>query len=157
MTAPTITAAGPTLDKYDRQLRLWGAAGQQALATTLVVLIGTSAAGTETLKNLVLPGVGSVLVIDDEKEQGMTTSANEEFNSCTSNFFLVDQSQDIATKPPRAQRAMELLRELNPDVHGDFQQVDDLKTAALIVDRVVHRGVWDSLEEVLALVSERHQ
>lgn len=129
MTAPTITAAGPTLDKYDRQLRLWGAAGQQALATTLVVLIGTSAAGTETLKNLVLPGVGSVLVIDDEKEQGMTTSANEEFNSCTSNFFLVDQSQDIATKPPRAQRAMELLRELNPDVHGDFQQVDDLQTA----------------------------
>ena len=48
---PTITMA--TTDKYDRQLRLWGASGQRALGNTLVVLVGTSACGTETLKNLV--------------------------------------------------------------------------------------------------------
>ena len=54
-----------TTDKYDRQLRLWGAAGQRALGSTMVVLLGSSACGTETLKNLVLPGVGSFMVVDD--------------------------------------------------------------------------------------------
>ena len=53
-----------TTDKYDRQLRLWGAQGQRALAATTVVLVNATAAGTETLKNLVLPGVGAVHVVD---------------------------------------------------------------------------------------------
>ncbi|KAL7467294.1 hypothetical protein ACHAXS_007548 [Conticribra weissflogii] len=59
-----------TTDKYDRQLRLWGASGQRALGETLVILVGSSACGTETLKNLVLPGVGSILVLDDGDNDG---------------------------------------------------------------------------------------
>ncbi len=43
-------------DKYDRQLRLWGERGQRLLESAKVVLLGASAVGTETLKNLVLPG-----------------------------------------------------------------------------------------------------
>ena len=54
-----------TNNKYDRQLRLWGANGQKALGETTVVLIRATAAGTETLKNLVLPGVGKIAVVDD--------------------------------------------------------------------------------------------
>jgi hypothetical protein len=41
-----------TNDRYDRQLRLWGAAGQRALGETTIVLINATASGTETLKNL---------------------------------------------------------------------------------------------------------
>lgn len=41
-----------TSDKYDRQLRLWGAAGQRALGETTIVLVNATASGTETLKNL---------------------------------------------------------------------------------------------------------
>ena len=41
-----------TSDKYDRQLRLWGASGQRALGETCIVLINATASGTETLKNL---------------------------------------------------------------------------------------------------------
>ena len=41
-----------TNDKYDRQLRLWGAAGQRALGETTIVLVNATASGTETLKNL---------------------------------------------------------------------------------------------------------
>ena len=52
-------------NKYDRQLRLWGAAGQKALAEAHVLLLGAGPAGTETLKNLVLPGVGRFTVVDD--------------------------------------------------------------------------------------------
>ena len=64
-----------TTDKYDRQLRLWGASGQRALGNTMVVLLGSSACGTETLKNLVLPGVGSFLVVDDGDEASSSEAA----------------------------------------------------------------------------------
>jgi len=42
--------------KYDRQLRLWGANGQQALEASHICLVNTTAAGCEALKNLILPG-----------------------------------------------------------------------------------------------------
>ena len=53
-----------TDNKYDRQLRLWGAQGQKALSEAHVLLLGAGPAGTETLKNLVLPGVGRFTVVD---------------------------------------------------------------------------------------------
>jgi hypothetical protein len=42
--------------KYDRQLRLWSSNGQAALENARLCFINASAAGTEILKNLVLPG-----------------------------------------------------------------------------------------------------
>jgi amyloid beta precursor protein binding protein 1 len=104
-----------TIDKYDRQLRLWGAQGQKALSETCVCLIRASAAGTETLKNLVLPGIGSILVLDD---------ASCEHDSVHSSNFFAIQSKDC--NKPRAQVATELLLELNSDVQGEFQHVPDL-------------------------------
>ena len=38
-----------TSNKYDRQLRLWGENGQKELVHTCVVLIQSTAVGTETL------------------------------------------------------------------------------------------------------------
>ena len=55
-----------TTDKYDRQLRVWGANGQQALMMSSILLINADAAGTETLKNLVLPGVGQFTILDNK-------------------------------------------------------------------------------------------
>lgn len=45
--------------KYDRQLRLWAASGQDALESAHILLInsGCGSVGIETLKNLVLPGL----------------------------------------------------------------------------------------------------
>lgn len=92
-----------TTNKYDRQLRLWGAKGQRALGDTEVVLVGVSAAGTETLKNLALPGIGSFTVIDD---------AFVSKHDVASNFFLPTVGR------ARAEAAAEFLVELNPDVAG---------------------------------------
>lgn len=62
--------------KYDRQLRLWAASGQQALEDSRVLLINNDGpwtgqdsgvagvAGVETLKNLVLPGIGGFTIVD---------------------------------------------------------------------------------------------
>jgi amyloid beta precursor protein binding protein 1 len=65
-----ITATSPPMHhgpsekekKYDRQLRLWAASGQQALEDAHILLInsGSGTVGTETLKNLVLPGTPEV-------------------------------------------------------------------------------------------------
>lgn len=123
-----------TSDKYDRQLRLWGASGQAALSSTLVVLIGSSACGTESLKNLVLPGVGAFLIVDDVVyDDGVVNgeiSASDgtdveklQFTGPTSNFFA-GPSAGSSTK---AAMACSLLCELNPDVSGYHCTVPSLE------------------------------
>jgi amyloid beta precursor protein binding protein 1 len=83
-----------TTDKYDRQLRLWGASGQRALGNTSVVLIGSSACGTETLKNLVLPGVATFVVVDDDDFDEATASSADGSND-TSSTFEIHRSPDL--------------------------------------------------------------
>lgn len=51
--------------RYDRQLRLWGDRGQEILGKSKICLLGSSAVGSELLKNLVLPGIGEFIVVDD--------------------------------------------------------------------------------------------
>ncbi|KAB1273089.1 NEDD8-activating enzyme E1 regulatory subunit [Camelus dromedarius] len=74
--------------KYDRQLRLWGDHGQEALESAHVCLINATATGTEILKNLVLPGIGSFTVIDGNQVSG---------EDAGNNFFL--QRSSIGKSP----------------------------------------------------------
>ena len=67
--------------KYDRQIRLWGLGGQKALETSKICLLNASGVGTETLKNLVLPGIGSFTIID-----GQTVTEADLGN----NFFVTE-------------------------------------------------------------------
>ena len=102
--------------QYDRQLRLWGDHGQKSLENGRVCLIGADALGTEILKSLVLPGLGSFTIIDDK----FVTHAD-----CGSNFFVHSSMID----QPRARVTCDFLKQLNPDVHGQFidkPSIDDL-------------------------------
>ncbi|KAL6235822.1 hypothetical protein BDW75DRAFT_208399 [Aspergillus navahoensis] len=114
--------AGPSSKerKYDRQLRLWAASGQQALEESRVLLVNSDGpwgkistgmsgvVGVETLKNLVLPGVGGFTIVDPavvtEPDLGV-------------NFFLEKDSLGKS----RAEETCRLLKELNPDVEGSFR------------------------------------
>mmetsp|Transcript_12071 Transcript_12071/g.24558 ORF Transcript_12071/g.24558 Transcript_12071/m.24558 type:complete len:660 (+) Transcript_12071:2-1981(+) len=146
-TTTTTTATMATNDKYDRQLRLWGAQGQRALGETRVISVGASSAGTETLKNLVLPGVGAFTVMDfvDETAAAAAAAAALDGDNCSdnnssnsngrsspssvattgkitdhdvsSNFFLTKEN---ATK---AEGAYKHLKELNPDVSGSYRNI----------------------------------
>lgn len=58
-----------TNDKYDRQIRIWGAEGQARLNKSKILCLGLSSAGTETLKNLVLPGFGFITIVTDQVVQ----------------------------------------------------------------------------------------
>ncbi|XP_078361000.1 NEDD8-activating enzyme E1 regulatory subunit-like [Oculina patagonica] len=93
--------------KYDRQLRLWGDHGQEALEGAKICLINASATGTEILKNLILPGIGSFTIVDGQKVTGEDVG---------NNFFL---NKDSIGKS-RAECTTEFLLELNSDVSGDF-------------------------------------
>ena len=87
--------------KYGRQLRLWGANGQVALMGAHV-LLGAEPTGSETLKNLVLPGLGLVAVVD-----GGDVTASD----LASNFFV----EPAALGRKRADVDVQLLCEMNPD------------------------------------------
>lgn len=47
--------------------RIWGEQGQEALEKASVCLLNCGPTGSETLKNLVLGGIGSIAVIDGSK------------------------------------------------------------------------------------------
>lgn len=93
--------------KYDRQLRLWAASGQQALEDANILLLnsGAGVVGIETLKNLILPGVGQFTIVDE---------ANVRESDLGANFFLAEDGLGKS----RAQEACNFLRELNPEVRG---------------------------------------
>ena len=88
--------------KYGRQLRLWGANGQAALMGAHVLLLGAEPTGSETLKNLLLPGLGLVAVVDG----GDVTAPD-----LASNFFV----EPAALGRKRADVDVQLLCEMNPD------------------------------------------
>lgn len=51
----------------ERNFRIWGEQGQAALEKASICLLNCGPTGSETLKNLVLGGVGSITVIDGSK------------------------------------------------------------------------------------------
>jgi len=95
--------------RYDRQLRLWGDHGQNALEHASVCLINATALGTEILKSLVLPGVGSFTILDPHKLTG---------EDAGNNFFL----DPDCIGGSRGEVAMRLLLEMNHEVRGDCVQ-----------------------------------
>lgn len=87
---------------YDRQIRLWGAKAQAKLGSSRVALIGIGALGGEIAKNLVLGGIGSIFVIDNDFVKGDEPT------------FLVDVKSQVGQK--KASASYERLAELNPRV-----------------------------------------
>ncbi|ROW05650.1 hypothetical protein VSDG_00314 [Cytospora chrysosperma] len=112
-TPPILQGPSEKERKYDRQLRLWAASGQAALESANILLFntGSGAVGVETLKNLVLPGIGSFTIVDDST----VTEADLGLN-----FFL----DENCLGKSRAQSCTELLLELNPEVQGDWLPKD---------------------------------
>lgn len=86
--------------RYDRQLRLWQSHGQMNLEESSICLLNATCLGTEILKNLVLPGIGSFTIIDGE-------SADH-----ASDFFI-QKGQENKT---RAEACLPFLLELNEEV-----------------------------------------
>ena len=99
-------AVDPTI-RYDRQTRLWGQHAQRRLMAANVCLVNASAAGTEALKNVVLPGFKKFTILD---------SCEVDDTDLGTNFFVTAESKGQS----RAKEVSALLQELNPLVEGAF-------------------------------------
>jgi amyloid beta precursor protein binding protein 1 len=102
-----MTSISADQQKYDRQLRLWGSHGQESLQESSILMIGSNFTGCETLKNMVLPGIGSFTILDDHIVIPSDVGVN---------FFLC--SEDIGAS--RAEKVANLIQELNPQVKHHF-------------------------------------
>ncbi|KAK6919366.1 THIF-type NAD/FAD binding fold [Dillenia turbinata] len=93
--------------KYDRQLRIWGEQGQAALENASICLLNCGPTGSETLKNLVLGGIGSITVVDGSRVEVGDLGNN----------FMVD---DSSVGQSKAKCVCAFLQELNDAVKAKF-------------------------------------
>eukprot|EP00457_Paulinella_chromatophora_P003836 gb/GEZN01003844.1/.p1 GENE.gb/GEZN01003844.1/~~gb/GEZN01003844.1/.p1 ORF type:complete len:555 (-),score=91.59 gb/GEZN01003844.1/:391-2055(-) len=89
--------------KYDRQMRMWGPHGQKALESGSICMLGSGPTASETLKNLVLPCVGTFTIVDN---------AVVKKSDLGNNFFV---TKDALGKN-RAEVVRDLLVEMNDEV-----------------------------------------
>eukprot|EP00189_Rhodosorus_marinus_P003305 CAMPEP_0113968798 /NCGR_PEP_ID=MMETSP0011_2-20120614/9781_1 /TAXON_ID=101924 /ORGANISM="Rhodosorus marinus" /LENGTH=528 /DNA_ID=CAMNT_0000982023 /DNA_START=178 /DNA_END=1764 /DNA_ORIENTATION=- /assembly_acc=CAM_ASM_000156 len=100
-------------ERYDRQIRVWGDAGQERLEDAHVCVINSSALGTESLKSLVLPGIGAFTLIDGK---------NCTVRDLGRNFFVTEDQ--VTKNVNRAEACSMLLRDLNHAVEGNYVSED---------------------------------
>ncbi|KAL3103274.1 hypothetical protein niasHS_002460 [Heterodera schachtii] len=96
--------------RYDRQIRLWGDDGQLSIQQARVCVFGSNALAAETLKSLVLAGIGSFHIID---------KALVDHADFGQNFFVEEGSLGSN----RAECLVKALKELNHSVHGQHHPI----------------------------------
>ncbi|KZT28337.1 hypothetical protein NEOLEDRAFT_1058770 [Neolentinus lepideus HHB14362 ss-1] len=86
---------------YDRQIRLWGLEAQQRMRNATILIVNLKGTATETIKNIVLAGVGKLIVVDGEDVKDEDLGAG---------FFFRDE--DVGSK--RVSAAKIRIESLNP-------------------------------------------
>lgn len=102
-------------EQYDRQIRLWGLESQKRLRASKVLIIGIAGLGAETAKNIILSGVKSVCLLDNEKLKEIDLYAQ----------FLAPPDK---VGENRAEASLHRARALNPmvEVTAETKAVDEL-------------------------------
>ncbi|KAI0194964.1 hypothetical protein F4808DRAFT_440969 [Astrocystis sublimbata] len=88
---------------YDRQIRLWGMQAQQKIQAANILLVSMRALANEICKNLVLAGIGSLTIVDDQIVSETDLGAQ---------FFLAEEN----IGQNRAEAAAAQVQNLNPRV-----------------------------------------
>ncbi|KAI9057470.1 hypothetical protein FKP32DRAFT_1598195 [Trametes sanguinea] len=86
---------------YDRQIRLWGLEAQQRMRNATILVVRLKGVATEAIKNIVLAGIGKLIVVDPEDV------AEEDLGA---GFFFRDE--DVGKK--RVDVAKPRIESLNP-------------------------------------------
>lgn len=102
-------------EQYDRQIRLWGLESQKRLRASKVLIIGLSGLGAETAKNIILSGVKSVCLLDNEKLKEIDLYSQ----------FLAPPNK---IGENRAEASLQRAKALNPmvDITCETKTVDEL-------------------------------
>nr|WRH23631.1 ThiF family [Naematelia aurantialba] len=88
---------------YDRQIRLWGLEAQNRMRSSTVLLLSLRSLAHETIKNLVLAGIGRLIIMDD----GVVTETD------LGGGFLF-REEDGAVGQERTAAAAPQIQSLNP-------------------------------------------
>jgi ubiquitin-like 1-activating enzyme E1 A len=55
---------------YDRQIRLWGLEAQQRMRNATILIVRLRGTATEAIKNIVLAGIGTLVIVDTDDVSG---------------------------------------------------------------------------------------
>lgn len=126
-------------DLYDRQIRLWGLDSQKRLRASSVLLIGLKGLGAEFCKNIVLSGIKSITLLDDQ-------DSNKEDAAYQ---FLIPRDQ---LGQNRAEASLNRAQRLNPmvEMKVDKESVDS-KTDDFFTQFNVVIATDCSLEQLLRI------
>ncbi|KAH9949827.1 hypothetical protein B0H21DRAFT_687872 [Amylocystis lapponica] len=129
---------------YDRQIRLWGLEAQQRMRNATILVVRLRGVATEAIKNIVLAGIGKLVVLDGD------AVAEEDLGA---GFFFRDE--DVGRKKVDAAKAH--IESLNPLVAVEgLSNADALEGDAL--DVLVRRAdmvcVTDLDRETLVRVND---
>ncbi|KAL4250553.1 ubiquitin-activating E1 family protein [Abortiporus biennis] len=86
---------------YDRQIRLWGLEAQQRMRNATILVVRLKGVATEAIKNIVLAGIGTLIIMDSENVSEEDLGAG---------FFFRDE--DVGKK--RVDVAKARIQSLNP-------------------------------------------
>ena len=53
--------------RYDRQMRLWGIEAQQRMRNATILVVRLRGVATEAIKNMVLAGIGRLVIVDGDE------------------------------------------------------------------------------------------
>ncbi|WVW85076.1 hypothetical protein I302_107112 [Kwoniella bestiolae CBS 10118] len=140
---------------YDRQIRLWGLEAQNRMRSSTVLILNLRGLAHETIKNLVLAGIGRLIVADDSvvSEEDLSTGFlfREEEGAVGQNRTKAALPQISSLNPLVSLTAFETL---SPFVGGsEGEIVDLLKTEK--VDVVVACDLPKSQLEVIDEASRK--
>ncbi|WWC62948.1 uncharacterized protein I303_105546 [Kwoniella dejecticola CBS 10117] len=112
---------------YDRQIRLWGLEAQNRMRSSTVLILSLRGVAHETIKNLVLAGIGRLIVADDskvtEEDLGSGFLFREEENAVGQNRTQAASPQISSLNPLVSLTALETL---HPFIGGSEGEIVDL-------------------------------
>jgi len=91
------------LNRYDRQIRIWGLESQLKLKSSTVLVVGAGGLGTAAAVYLAYSGVGRIIIVDDQ-----------EIELSNLNRQILYTEDDLGK--PKALVACEKLRQINPHI-----------------------------------------
>ncbi|XP_075678941.1 SUMO1 activating enzyme subunit 1 [Dermatophagoides pteronyssinus] len=118
---------------YDRQIRLWGVNAQQKIRATDVFLVCLDGLASEVVKNLVLAGINSITILDDQPVSQFDMLNN-----------IFSQNQIGMNRAEACQKAV---NQLNPMVKVNIMKDQTLST--LLSDEMEAKNFLKSFNVVI--------
>lgn len=113
------------LERYDRQIRVWGLEAQEKLKSSSVLIVGAGGLGSPAAMYLAAAGVGRLIIVD-----------SEEVELSNLNRQVLHWTSDIGRK--KVESASDKLSRLNPNVKvvQVFEKIETLEQAERLVSVV---------------------